>query len=94
MEREAIVPDTVLEVSYEPELDLLYIRFGRVEGMCTGSYIGYGVVATICGDREERVVAAEITSLRDFLKHVEEAEKPSSVNHHSLPSSQIRKTAQ
>ena len=77
------MPDTVLEVSYEP-----------LRGMCTGSYIGYGVVATICGDREERVVAAEITSLRDFLKHVEKAEKPSSANHHSLPSSHIRKTAQ
>ena len=57
--------ERVLEVSLEPDLDLLYVRFNEGRDYAYGEYIGNYIHAFI---RDNRVVAIEITPFSKFIK--------------------------
>jgi len=57
--------ERVLEVSLEPDLDLLYVRFNEERGSAYGEYIGNYIHVFI---RDNKVVAIEIIPFSKFIK--------------------------
>ena len=55
----------VLEVSFNPDLDLLYIRFNGDKDSAYGEYVGNYIHVFI---QDKKIVAIEITPFSKFLK--------------------------
>jgi len=62
-----IIHERVLEVSIDPDLDLLYIRFDKDKEAALGEYIGEYIHVFSDGGR---VIAVEITPFSKFMREL------------------------